>query len=162
MKQSLSIIIASVMLTTACGSGSKKTPDANQAQPVISAEQKAIESSLPAAAIVRVQVDAEGNEDTTKMEMRLQTGEGEAQDTEMVVASFDQGATVAELKNADELDADSSAQSWCWRGGYGGFGYGYGYPAYGYGGGYYNYGYGGGYGYGGYNYYYYPRYGWGY
>lgn len=163
MKQNLSILVASVMLTAACGQQSKKAEPAKQDQPIINQEQQAIEASLPMAAIVRVPVDAEGNEDSSKMEMRLQSAGDEAKDTDTVVASFESGALAGEIKTEEELDKDSSAQAWCWRGGYGGFGgYGYGYPAYGYGGGYYNYGYGGLYGYGGYNYYYYPRYGWGY
>ncbi len=168
MQTKLFAIISGCLLFVACGQESQSPKSA----------QNTIEASLPHAALVRVPVNAAGEESFDKAELRLQhdavAGASE------VVSSFENAESVAEVKSgATELDQDTSTQAWFYRGYYGrgyygrGHGYGYGYryyPSYNYGGRYYNYGWGNGYGYGygyrpyyhgGYNYYYYPRWGWG-
>lgn len=116
--------------------------------------------TLPAAAVVRVPVDAEGKEDLTKAELRLQDQPQTVADA-AIVDAFDNAATPESIAKEDELDKTSSTQSWF----FGRYSYGYNnrfnscyQPSY------YSYGqsysynsYPQTYGYGGYNYYYYSR-----
>jgi hypothetical protein len=141
---------------TACGTH-KKSDDAAD-QPAPNAQPTAADDpALPEAAIVRVPVDAKG-EPTGEPEMRIYSGDAIGDDG--VQAAWDASTAPAKVVNsAEELDADTSTQSWTsysyisaggWGGSYGnGYGNGYGYNnGYGYGagyGGYYPGGYPGGY-----------------
>lgn len=164
MKVLSSLLMASSLVLTACGTDDKK----NQAQPTKpvadeTAPAAETQPSLPTAAMVRVPVDANGVEDTSKVELRVDKGETAAEGQDAVVAAWDKGDAVESVKSEDELDSDSSSQSWFFfRRSYGygyGHGYGYGYyPSYrSYGHNYYYNSYPSYYGHGGYNYYYYPR-----
>ena len=135
----LSIVLGAV-LASACGTANKP------------ADQAAPSASLPAAAVVRIPVSADGKEDTSKAEMRVQNNGAVAQNQADVVNAFEQGKKTDVASSNSELDQKSSSQAWC----YGGYGYGYGYyPSYYYAGSYYSYGYRSYYNYGGYRYYYY-------
>lgn len=146
MNKQVMKIVFGALLVTACGSEAKKSEN--------------VATSLPAAAIVRVPVDAKGQEDASKAELRVQQTGSKAETQEDVVAAFNNGSAVSDVKQSTELDGGVSTQAWCYRNyGYGyGYGYSY-YPSYYYYGNYYNYGYGKSYyGYG-YKYYYYGQ-GW--
>jgi hypothetical protein len=176
MKVLSSLFVASSLVLAACGTDDKK----DQAQPTkpvsdetATATATETQPSLPTAAMVRVPVDANGVEDTSKVEMRLDRSDVAAEGQDGVVAAWDKGLAVESVKSEDELDSDSSSQSWfffrrSYGYGYGhGYGYGYGngygyghryYPSYRhYGHNYYYNSYPSYYGRGGYNYYYYPR-----
>jgi hypothetical protein len=164
MKVLSSLFVASSLVLAACGTDDKKD-QAQPTKPVADETATATETqpSLPTAAIVRVPVDANGVEDTSRVEMRLDQSEAAADGQDAVVAAWDKGHAVESVKSGDELDSDSSSQSWfffrrSYGYGYGnGYGYGY-YPSYRhYGQNYYYNSYPSYYGHGGYNYYYYPR-----
>jgi hypothetical protein len=161
------ILVGLVVGATACGTKS----NSSDTQPVAADVNAAL---VPAAAIIRVPVDASGNP-TGEPSMRTVNADKASLSTpEALSAAFEAGAEPQKIvANKSELDGDTSTQSWCgW--GRGGLGYGYGYGYYGgYGAGYwggsysptlwwggasYGYGYGGFGGIGGYNYYSYNRY----
>lgn len=182
----LSVVLATQL---ACGSGTSKTQDETQGEgsQTDKAEQATPDGRVKRVgpsigAIVRVPVDLSGKEDLAKADFRAVTVTEHPKDAAGVTAAFVSGKVPENVKN--ELDADSSTESWgSWGGscgGYGGYGSydsyydnyggdGYGYGGY-YGSYYYNYWrpscnyYGDYYGYGspsyydndGYNYYYYP------
>lgn len=127
------------------------------------------EPDLPTAVIVRLPVDANGAEDTSRIEMRLDRSGQLASDQDGVISRWEQAEIVDKVKSSDEMDHDSSQASWFYHPvGYGGWpwvspwyrmGYGYRYwPSYGHWGHNYYYNtfphY---YNHWGYHYYYYPR-----
>lgn len=163
MRQFTSLIVAfGLVLVAGCGADkSKSSSNQNEAM------QKQVFSSLPAGAVTRVPVQ-NGKEVLEKAETKLVTSAKVANDSEAAKA-WDNGKTPSKVtSNADELDKDSSTQSWYFPS----YGYGYNYSyssctyscyysyytpytySYGY---YYPYTYYSTYYYGGYNYYYYNR-----
>ena len=161
------ILVGLVVGATACGTKS----NSSDTQPV-AADLNA--AAIPAAAIIRVPVDASGNPIGEPSMRTVNADKASLASPEALSAAFEAGAEPQKIvANKSELDGDTSTQSWCgW--GLGGFGYGYGSGYYGgYGAGYwggsyspylwsggygYGYGYGGFGGIGGYNYYSYNRY----
>ncbi len=157
-------VVALVASVSACGTKN------NSEQPV-AADVKA--AAIPAGTIVRVPVDASGNPIGEPTMRTIAADKSIVSDAAALQAAFDKGQEPEKIvKSKDELNGDSSTQSWCgW--GLGGLGYGYGYGYYGgyglgywsgayspilwWGGASYGYGYGGFGGLGGYNYYGYWR-----
>lgn len=157
--------VLSTLALVGCGTHSKKNGEA--VAPVQETEAAAPETAapavvLPAAALVRVPVGADGTEDLTKAELRLQDQPTTVAETE-IAAAFDKAATIESLAKEDELDKTSSTQSWffgrysggyynnyrfnnCFQPNYYAYGNSYAYNSYPQ-----------TYGYGGYNYYYYSR-----
>jgi len=165
------VIVSTFALAAAFGSAKKdqatRTP-AEQSSAAPQAQAMAKPADLPAAAIVRVPVSDNGQEDPSKAELRLESGSKLASSTDEAVAAFENGKVPTSVKKShDELDKDSSTQSWFFGGLFRNYNYYYNYGynygiGYGYYNNYYSYGYRNYYNYGGYNYYYYPYSGYGY
>jgi hypothetical protein len=160
------VIVSTLALAAACGKATKQEASQNPAAPQAQAVEKP--ADLPVAAIVRVPVGESGKEDPSKAELRLESGSTLASSTAEAVAAFENGKVPASVKSShDELDKDSSTQSWFFGSLFRNYNYYYNY-GYNYGIGYgnynnyYSYGYRNNYNYGGYNYYYYPYSGYGY
>ena len=161
MKTISSLFICNILLLLACGTDDKNKqvqstkPGGNE-----TTTAGETEPSLPTAAMVRVPVDANGVEDTSKVELRLDRSDAAAEDQQAVVSAWNNGDAVDAVQVEDNLDGNSSSQSWFFRRNFGrGYGYGQRYFP-----GYNSYGRNFYYNrnpafhrYGGYNYYYYPR-----
>lgn len=113
MKLNKLLPIATALVLAACGTqdkkGSDKAEDKPAAQPEATqaAEQSsAQDEQAPEAFIVKVPVDADGNELTAQMETRSLAKEDAQADN---AAQFDAGQATA-VK--DELDQDTSSQEW--------------------------------------------------
>ena len=112
------ICCGSLAVVAACGT--HKSAD-NNAQPVTAAsdvtpEQQAeadkLASNAPAAAIVRVPVDAKGLP-TGAPEMKVYSGTGQIDSAESLSGAFDTASAPEKLvSSTDELDKTSSTQSW--------------------------------------------------
>lgn len=104
---------------TACGSNNKKDGgDENSAQPAPSTdEEKKAQldqdySEIPNAAIVRVPVDQDGNA-TGEPQMMTYKGSEDLASAESAEKAFTAGAAPEKMvASQDELDGDSSTQSW--------------------------------------------------
>src|SRR4051812_1107477 len=113
VSQVVSVSVA-LALTSACGAAKKddkanKTPELTAEQ-----EQKRDEhvSEVPSAVIVRVPVDASG-EPTGAPEMRVVKAASALETKEDASEAFGAGEAPAAFHSAtDELDTESSAQSW--------------------------------------------------
>ena len=111
MKLAKLMLIASALVLAACGTQDKKGSDKAENKPaapqVTAAEQStAQDEQAPLAFIVKVPVDANGNELTDQVETRsLAKEDGQADNA----AQFDAGQA-ADVR--DELDQDSSSQEW--------------------------------------------------
>lgn len=165
------ICLAGFFSVAGCGSDSKEVRGNIQQPQASNNQDKKAEPKLPVGAIVRVPVDANGVEDTSKVELRLDGGAEAATDEASALAAWDSATPASAASSQDELDQNGSTQSWFYWGGYrpwggygyGGFGGGYGYgywPGYNYYGNSYYYGNPYGYFNGGYNYYYYRPWRW--
>ena len=165
------VIVSALVFAAACGKNTKQDAiqnpaDQQTALPHAQATEKP--ANLPVAAIVRVPVGENGKEDPTKAELRLESGTSLANTQEETVTAFENGNAPKAVKQShDELDKDSSSQSWFFGGLFRNYNYYYNYGynysiGYGYYNNYYSYGYRNYYNYGGYNYYYYPYSGYGY
>ena len=160
-------LVSCLVVAASCGKPTSKKDETRQ-DVVEAAAPVAKPADMPVAAIVRVPVDAEGKEDPTQAELRLEASEKLAKTKEEALASFENGKAPAQVKKShDELDKDSSSQSWFFGSLFRNYNYGYNYGynySIGYGSynNYYSYGYGNHYNYGNYNYYYYPYSGYGY
>jgi hypothetical protein len=118
--RSYKLVAASLLagLIVACGSG-KKNDDAAQnspTTPAVSPEEKAardaVYSEVPGHAIVRVPVNEKG-ETIGAPEMRVVSSKDAIGDATQAVAAFDSGSAPQKMvAKADELDGDSSTQSW--------------------------------------------------
>lgn len=118
MKPMAITIIVSSALACSTDEGQKnynqdnKTPQTEQ---VSQAEKQSLESNyeaVPNAVIVRVPVDNNGQANG-EPEMRIYEGEGELADEEGVSQAFAVGGAPEQVsENSDELDSDSSTQSW--------------------------------------------------
>jgi hypothetical protein len=117
----------------ACGAPDKqsKNDDGAQAAPTTDEEKKAqLEqdfAEIPNAAIVRVPVDADGNV-TGEPEMMTYKGSEDLETVESAEKAFAAGAAPQKLiASQDELDGDSSTQSWtAWTNYSSSYGNGYG------------------------------------
>ena len=137
-------ILGATLALVACGSQDKQE-DANDAPQLTNQEKAELEeeyASVPAAAIVRVPVDAQGNP-TGAPEMRVvENGDAPNTDAEMTSAWEGGNQPASIVASASELDADSSTDSWHgWgygncrysshsRCGYSSYGHGYFYNSY--------------------------------
>jgi hypothetical protein len=106
----LMITFVSVLAVSACGA---KDQGKSATKPFVTEEAaKAQSQSLPAVTIVRVPVDASGQEIHGQAEMRLASEKSISKDN--IEAAF-AGSTVPETV-VDELDQSSSTESFCgWR-----------------------------------------------
>ncbi len=95
----------------ACGSiNDTKQADANDADVTARAEKF---SQLPKAAILAVPVDANGNELTDKAELRVTNADVDMNDVSAIANAFNGASAPASVVNSEnELDGDSSTQSW--------------------------------------------------
>lgn len=150
----ISVLACGLAAITACGSlnqSSKDDATKTVKQTNVTAASAKVDvrqANLPLAGIIRVPVDLDGKELVNQADFRTISGTTQMTEAQAVSAAYDAGTTPANVK--DELDNDSSSESWgSWGGSCGGYG-NYGYNNYGYS----NYGYSN-YGYGGYNSYYY-------
>lgn len=106
MNVSLILVAAAI---TACGAS--KSEDAVSTAPKISEEAaKAEGAKLPAVAIIKVPVGADGVEQHDAAEMRLASG-AETLDQSNIAGAFD--AAQAPQGQVDELDQSSSTESFC-------------------------------------------------
>lgn|GEM_PF-6309137 len=102
-------------LVTACSGATDKSeqaPAPQSQQPTAEEAAMAKEyANLPASVVIRVPVDANGNEVSDQAEMRTSVASAEVSNnnTEALFTSAQPARTVS---NADELDSDSSTQSW--------------------------------------------------
>ena len=71
------------------------------------AELAAIDASLPTMALLRVKLDAEGNEMADQIEMKVSMADNASDDLASEFAAASKASSLGE-----ELDGDSSAQSW--------------------------------------------------
>lgn len=102
-------VLASVVALSACGAIDQLR---NDSKPSVSAEEaSAYSAKLPSVAIVRVPVDAAGQEMHEKAEMRT-TNLTDINDSS--VASIFETASVA-VATVDELDNSSSTEAFGWR-----------------------------------------------
>ena len=161
MKTISILLMCKILLLLACGRDDKnKQVQSTKLYGDETTTAVEMEPSLPTAAMLRVPVDVNGVEDTSKLELRLDRSDVAAEDQEAVVSAWNKGDVVDAVQVEDNLDSNSSSQSWFFRRNFG-RGYGYGqryYP------GYNSYGRNFFYNrnpafhrYGGYNYYYFPR-----
>jgi hypothetical protein len=147
-----SLLSVCVVALAACGEAQdqkKVVPKSHSPAQMTTGQQSteidARQAKLPLAGIIRVPIDQNGNERHDQADFRTVTGSKHFSEAQSVSEAFAGGTTPTHV--VDELDSDSSTESWygwggsCGYGGYGGYGYG-GYGSYGY-------------GYGGYNSYYY-------
>lgn len=126
MKAISSLFMCSTLLLLACGSDDK-SKQVQSTKPINNDTTMAVETepSLPIAAMLRVPVDANGVEDTSKVELRLDQSDAAAEDQEAVIAAWNKGDTVDAVEADDNLDSHSSSQSWYFRRNFGrGYGYG--------------------------------------
>jgi len=145
-------MIIAGFLATACSTQPKDS--GNAAAPVVTTttEQSVAADQMPAAAIVRVELDASGNP-VGAPDMRTTSVSKEQLTGTAVAAAFESGAAPQKVRgSADELDSDTSVQSWGWGRSYNNYGYnsynnygGYNNYSYGYNNYNSNYGYGNGY-----------------
>ncbi len=105
MKLTLVLAMALSMTLVSCGTESKKTNED-------SSEEVQSEADIETV-IAKVPLDADGNELTEQMEMRVATGDTEYKSETAVETAFASGAKTA---TTDELDEDTSAESWHRRG----------------------------------------------
>jgi len=158
------VVSSMFVLVVGCGTvkskDSGKTDDASQIQTF---------KSLPAGVVTRVPV-VDGKEVNDQAETKL-VDQNSANDGASAEAMWTAGKTPENLVSKDELDKDSSTQSWYYSCGYSyysycnNYSYGYGYSSYYryyspysyYNGNYWPYRYNNYHNYGGYNYYHYQR-----
>lgn len=160
------VLVVTSMLVLVVGCGTVKSKDSSKAD---EASQVKTFKSLPAGVVTRVPV-VDGKEVTDQAETKL-VDQDSANDGASTEAMFQAGKTPENLVAQDELDKDSSTQSWYYSCGYSyysycnNYSYGYGYNSYyryyspySYYNGYnWPYSYNNYYNYGGYNYYHYRR-----
>ena len=102
-------ILASVVALSACGAIDQL---GTSNKPAVSAEEaSAFSAQLPAVTIVRVPVDAAGQEMHDKAEMRS-TNQTNISDSS-IASVFETSATV--VATVDELDSSSSTEAFGWR-----------------------------------------------
>jgi hypothetical protein len=105
-------LIAAIGLIAACGTQEQHkdvAPVAQTQTTAVAAEDKAT-SSLPRYLVVRVPLDASGNEILESAESReVASKDGSIDSADIAHTAFESGKSV---KVADELDASSSTESW--------------------------------------------------
>jgi len=113
--RTVAISFGAMLVLSACGTQEKdhaqKAPEATAEE---AAERDASFAEIPAAAIVRVPVDAEGNP-IGEPEMRVVgNGSAPASDEQMASAwsTADAPEALVDAEAVSELDMDSSTQSW--------------------------------------------------
>lgn len=162
MKVSRLSLVASLVLA-ACGTESAQNsgnaPTKEQSKVQLAAQDATRPASMPKMVIVKVTEDGRGDVLAGKENVEVRTVDALTPElsADNIAAVFGQGQSTVVADNADDLNGESSAGQYYWRGYYG---WGYGRAAYGWG----HYGYSnwyrpnywyGGYGYGyGYNNYY--------
>ena len=112
--QAVTITLA-LGLFSACSKDSDKSADSPAPQANAPTEEQIAlskeHSQLPAAVVIRVPVDAAGNEVNDKAEMRT-AAVGKEVTVDNTEALFATAQAARVVSSADELDADSSTQSW--------------------------------------------------
>ena len=108
--KTLTILATSAVFMVSCSTQPRdsKAPEDSKAV----AEAAELDQSLPAVTMVRVPLDENGNEDVSKAEFRVLDQELVEGDDEQLADAFEQGQTADALSSLDELDSDSSSQSW--------------------------------------------------
>ena len=143
MIRKIALVLTTVSFM-ACGASKNDSIKATENQP--EAESAEVETPpLPSFIVVKVPVDASGNELTSKAESKT-FDQNEFSAAESTGVAFEKGKSVS---LANELDTDTSSGQWYYGYGYSRrqarrayrYGYGYGNPYYSYYGNYYNYGY---------------------
>jgi hypothetical protein len=109
IKMRFSLVFASMLALAACGALNQ---DGNSGKQSVSAEEaKAFSSQLPSVAIVRVPVDANGQEMHEQAEMRT------TNQTSLTNANIDAVFETSDqaVATVDELDGTSSSEAFGWR-----------------------------------------------
>lgn len=145
LKCSLIGAVAAMLVLTGCGSENAAPTQGEKNQLETVASQTSDEAKVPQRVIVRVPLDEAGNP-TGAPEMRVIAFAGDDLTAELISTEFAKGSQPAHLTTEiDELDRDSSTQSWHWnrwnwRGGWNGWGWNRFQPRMYWGGNYWNYG----------------------
>jgi hypothetical protein len=107
---------AAMVALTACGTEESQKPVAAPAAQPVAESSESAEVKVPKLVVTRVALDAEGNEIHTDVKASALFDSAEIGDLASAESAFASGSEIALQK--DELDTDSSSQSWWGRAGW--------------------------------------------